>query len=160
MSSTNLTNFGYKLFNTDCSGFLNQDNSLCLVDIIKFCIQLKTWIWITFVFYRTQVSWGPIYVSQCLSLSEWVSERRLANLTDVTLADQATNSIPTDDASSMPIWQFKCLNMVDFGDPIVNWCIWHSIVDIGQVCNWCHCGQICNQMLEALIGGQTCNQFK
>ena len=27
------------------------------------------------------------------------SERRCANLTDVTLADQATNSIPTDDAN-------------------------------------------------------------
>ena len=42
-------------------------------------------------FYRTQVSWGPIYVSQPL--------RRLANLTDVTLADQATNSIQADNAN-------------------------------------------------------------
>ena len=37
--------------------------------------------------------WVPISV--CLS----VSERGCANLTDVTLADQATNSIPTDVAN-------------------------------------------------------------
>ena len=30
------------------------------------------------IFYRTQVSWGPIYMSQSLSLTE----RGLANLTD------------------------------------------------------------------------------
>ena len=41
------------------------------------------------------MSWGPIYVSQCLS----VSKRRFANLTDVTLADQATNSIQADNAN-------------------------------------------------------------
>ena len=41
------------------------------------------------------MSWGPIYVSQCLS----VCKRRLANLTDVTLADQATNSIQADNAN-------------------------------------------------------------
>ena len=41
------------------------------------------------------MSWGPIYVSQSLS----VSKRGCANLTDVTLADQATNSIQADNAN-------------------------------------------------------------
>ena len=40
-------------------------------------------------------TWGPIYGSRSLS----VSERGLANLTDVTLADQATNSMQADNAN-------------------------------------------------------------
>ena len=51
------------------------------------------------IVYRTQVSWGPIYVSQSLSVCLSVSKRGLANLTDVTLADQATNSIQADNAN-------------------------------------------------------------
>ena len=45
-------------------------------------------------FYRTQVSWGPIYVSWCPS----VTKRVFANLTDETLADHATNSTQTYEA--------------------------------------------------------------
>ena len=54
-------------------------------------------------FYRTQVSWGPIYVSRslsvCLSVCLSVTKRRFANLTDVTLADQGTYSIQADNAN-------------------------------------------------------------
>ena len=39
--------------------------------------------------------WGPIYGSSCLSQTELPC----ANLTDVTLADEDTNSIQTDDAN-------------------------------------------------------------
>ena len=39
--------------------------------------------------------WGPIYGSQSLS----VCERCCWNLTDLTLADQATNSIQADNAN-------------------------------------------------------------
>ena len=45
------------------------------------------------------MSWGPIYVSQSLSVCLSVSKRHCANLTDVTLADQATNSIQADNAN-------------------------------------------------------------
>ena len=38
---------------------------------------------------------GPIYVSGCHKLSEL----RFWNLTDVTLADEDTDSIPTDDTN-------------------------------------------------------------
>ena len=51
------------------------------------------------IFYWTQVSWGPIYVSQSLSVCLSVCKRRCANLTDVTLADQATNLIQADNAN-------------------------------------------------------------
>ena len=49
-------------------------------------------------FYRTQVSLGPdlwIRLSQTCSLTE----RGFADLTDVTLADEDTNSILTDNAN-------------------------------------------------------------
>ena len=45
------------------------------------------------------MSWGPIYVSQCLSVCLSLSKRHCANLTDVTLADQATNLIQADNAN-------------------------------------------------------------
>ena len=44
--------------------------------------------------------WGPIYGSDSLSLSEWPCW----NLTDVTLADEDTNSILTDNANRA-MWQ-------------------------------------------------------
>ena len=40
-----------------------------------------------------------IYVSQSLSVCLSVTERGLANLIDVTLADQATNSMQADNAN-------------------------------------------------------------
>ena len=45
------------------------------------------------------MSWGPIYVSQCLSVCLSLSKRHCANLTDVTLADQATNLLQADNAN-------------------------------------------------------------
>ena len=38
-------------------------------------------------------TWGPVYGSECLSLTE----PPFADLTDVTLAEEDNNSIPTDD---------------------------------------------------------------
>ena len=55
------------------------------------------------------MSWGPIYGS---GLS--VCERRFADLTDVTQADQATNLIPTDD-TSMAIQGNVAMNMTQPG---------------------------------------------
>ena len=56
-----------------------------------------------------------------------MSERGCANLTDVTLADQATNSIPTDDANMaiqgnavMKVITFEPMQVVPLGGPIVN----------------------------------------
>ena len=43
--------------------------------------------------------WGPIYGSACLSLTNKQTETPFANLTDVTLADEDTNSILTDNAN-------------------------------------------------------------
>ena len=43
-------------------------------------------------------TWGLIYVSRCLSVRPSVREV-VADLTDVTLADQATNSIQADNAN-------------------------------------------------------------
>ena len=57
-------------------------------------------IFLSFLFSRTnypeifigpRCTWGPIYGSRCL--------RGCANLTDVTLADQATNSMQADNAN-------------------------------------------------------------
>ena len=50
-------------------------------------------------------AWGPIYGSRCLSVCLSLSERHCANITDETLADQATNTIQTDDAK----WQSKAM---------------------------------------------------
>ena len=49
-------------------------------------------------FYRTQVSVGSdLWV--LMSVSQSVTPRGLADLTDVTLADEDSNSIPTDDVN-------------------------------------------------------------
>ncbi len=62
-------------------------------------------------FYRTQVSlvrsMGPVL---CHWVSEWVIPRRLWNLTDVTLVDEDTNSIPTNNTNRTiqdNMWQWK-----------------------------------------------------
>ena len=47
------------------------------------------------IFIGPRCPWGPIYGSGCLKLSL----RPFADLTDVTLADEDTNSIPTDNAN-------------------------------------------------------------
>ena len=47
------------------------------------------------VFIGPRCPWGPIYESGCLSLTG----RAFADLTDVTLADEDTNSILTDNAN-------------------------------------------------------------
>ena len=47
------------------------------------------------VFIGPRCPWGPIYVSGPMS----VSTTLCADLTDVTLADEDSNSIPTDDVN-------------------------------------------------------------
>ena len=50
------------------------------------------------VFYRTQVSLGSdLWV--LMSVRPSVTERLCSDLTDVTLADEDSNSIPTDDVN-------------------------------------------------------------
>ena len=56
-----------------------------------------------FSFYRTQVSLGSdLWVLMS------VSTRGFADLTDVTLADEDSNSIPTDDVSGQSMAMRKC----------------------------------------------------
>ena len=47
------------------------------------------------IFIEPRCPWGPIYGSWCPSLTP----RLFADLTDVTLADEDINSIPTDDVN-------------------------------------------------------------
>ena len=47
------------------------------------------------IFIGPRYTWGPIYGSECLKLTEG----GCADLTDVTLADEDTNSILTDNAN-------------------------------------------------------------
>ena len=74
-------------------------------------------------FYRTQVSWSDLCV--WLSLSKWVTERHCWNFTDVTLADEDTNWILTDNdkktfQGNVAMW----LNLVaNFGTLEVMSCI-------------------------------------
>ena len=62
--------------------------------VIDWCI-----CWWVFTFLSDPGVWGPIYVSWCLSVCPSVSKRRFADLTDVTLADEDTDSILTDIAN-------------------------------------------------------------
>ena len=98
-------------------------------------------------FYRTQVNLGS---DLWVRLS--VRETPLWNLTDVTLADEDTNSILTDNAngaiqgnvamqwrnlvanfgsnaSGASWWpNFEPMQVVPLGDPICNWCEWCLLV--------------------------------
>ena len=62
------------------------------------------------LFIGPRCPWGPIYGSWC----QWLSPRGFADLTDVTLADEDSNSIPTDDANgqSQAMWQCKWRHLV------------------------------------------------
>ena len=51
-----------------------------------------------YIFIGPRCPWGPIYGSGCLSLTDSLSYL-CADLTDVTLADEDTNSILTDNAN-------------------------------------------------------------
>ena len=75
----------------------------------------------------------------CPDVSKWVREV-FADLTDVTLADQATHSIHADNANmaiqgnvAMQVTHivnnFRTNQVQASGDPIVNWCILRCLVD-------------------------------
>ena len=64
---------------------------------MALCNAKNTKIWnkiLILVFIGPRYTWGPIYGSECLKLTP----RPCADLTDVTLADEDTKSIPTDNA--------------------------------------------------------------
>ena len=69
--------------------------------------------WIGRLFIGPRCPWGPIYGSGCLKLSE----PPFADLTDVTLADEDTNSILM---LIMPIGQSKAMQMTKPGEKICN----------------------------------------
>ena len=52
----------------------------------------------TTIFIGPRCPWGPIYGSWCQSVSQSLQEV-FADLTDVTLADEDSNLIPTDDVN-------------------------------------------------------------
>ena len=59
-------------------------------------------------FYRTQVSLGSdLWV--CFSQTEWVREPPFWNLTEVTLADEDTNSILADNAKGQSKAMWQCM---------------------------------------------------
>ena len=81
------------LFFTNGSCFLNCQVCLfCLKQSMFRLIMRKSHILLGFCFYRTQVS---LVRSMCPVVSHW----RFWNLTDVTLADEDTKSILTDNAN-------------------------------------------------------------
>ena len=58
------------------------------------------WLWVGMdIFIGPRCPWGPIYGSWCQSVSQWLHPRLCWDLTDVTLADEDSNSIPTDDVN-------------------------------------------------------------
>ena len=62
------------------------------------------------LFIGPKCPWGPIYGSWC----QWVSTRGFADITDVTLADEDSNTIATDDVNgqSQVMWQCKWHHLV------------------------------------------------
>ena len=101
--------------------------------------------WLYLYIYWTQVS---LVRSLCPDVRPSVTNWRLWNLTDVTLADEDTNSILTDNANraiqgnvamqwcnlvanfgsnanGASWWpNFEPMQVVPLGDPICNWCEW------------------------------------
>ena len=73
-------------------------------------------------FHGTQCPWCPSYGSRCLSACN--KETMFWNFTDVTLADQATNSIPTDNAN-MAIHG----NVTQPGGQLWNQCNWRHLIN-------------------------------
>ena len=51
------------------------------------------------IFIGPRCPWGPIYGSGPMSVRPSLTERLCSDLTDVTLADEDSNSIPTDDVN-------------------------------------------------------------
>ena len=82
-----------------------------------------------------------------------MSKRGCANLTDVTLADQATNSIPTDDAN-MAIQGNVAMQVPQHGGQLWNQCKWHHLMTAFQANA---CGANFQLMHLALHSGQVCN---
>ena len=64
----------------------------------------------------------------CPNLCLSVSKRGLANLTDVTLADQATNSIQTDNVN-MAIQGNVAMQVDQYGGQLWNPCKWRKLVN-------------------------------
>ena len=69
------------------------------------------------IFIGPRCPWGPIYGWIC----PWVSETPCWNLTDVTLADQATNSIPNDKGN-------RAMQVTQSGGQLWNQCKWRHLM--------------------------------
>ena len=69
-------------------------------------------------------TWGPIFGSW--TWCNWLTTKRFWDLTDVTLTDEDTNSIQTDDA-----------NKAIQGNVAM-----HLAPPGGQICNWCKQGHL------------------
>jgi len=81
-----------------------------------------TWDNKTFGFYRTQVSWSDLCV-----WSLKLSERRCVNLTDVTLTDEDTNSILTDN-TNRAIQGNVAMQVTQPGGQVCNLCKWRHLM--------------------------------
>ena len=102
---------------------------ICLNQLILLILKITT-------DYRTQVSLGfDLWVR--LSLTNWLTEEPFWNLTDLTLADEDTNSILTDNANSA----FQGNLVAKFGTNASS-TIWWPNLELMQVAP--SCGQICN----------------
>ena len=94
---------------------------------------------------------GDLVRSLCPDVRHWLTKRPFVDLTDVTLANEDTNSILTDNvnraiegnealqvllvanfgsnASGASWWpNFEPMQVVPLGDPICNWCKWCLLV--------------------------------
>ena len=90
-----------ELFSSVCETFFRHKIQICW-HYSRFCTPLSIW---TQTIFKHFSSMGLVL---CLPLTK----RVFWNLTDVTLADQVTNSIQTDNANRA-MWQCKWLNLVD-----------------------------------------------
>ena len=77
-------------------------------------------------FYRTQVSLGSdLWV--LMSVTQWLHTILFADLTDVTLADDDSNSIPTDDVNKAILGNVA-IQVAPSGGQQWNKCKWHHLV--------------------------------
>ena len=142
----------------------------CVEQVLQGCTQLKTPKNMFLIFYRTQVSLGSdLWVLMS------VTERLCSDLTDVTLADEDSNSIPTDDVNRVirgnnAKWQCKWCNLVaNFGTNTSSAIWWPNLHPMqegpsgGQSYNHVSSaisGPNLQTMHIAPYGGQICNQCK
>ena len=131
---------------------------ICISHFSRSSYFRNNWCSPLYSFYRTQVSlvrsMGPV-------LSHWVSMRGFADLTDVTLVDEDTNSIPTNN-TNRTIQDNVAMPVTNPGDQFENICKWSN----GQYWNQCKLPGLLHSFMILLkqtwffvapSGGQICN---